>query len=224
MSNAFYQALGHDTFNPIAGRPVNINAQMGALELSVDKDWVAILRVSSSTRPATGAYRFGTHVAAPPTASTPSSTTPTSPVAPSASWDRKAFGLTSTGVSAHHSRQLLPSLRSNKEEGQANFVNPGIYIFNAGADFNLTPKLRAFVNANYLRFDHTEPLEILLFQQPDPPRHRRGLGIRLKYRPPLSENIVVTAGESTLVPGAGLQNIYNSKVLLSGFATLALTF
>ena len=40
VSNAFYQALGHDDFNTIAGRRVDINAQMGALELSVDKDWV----------------------------------------------------------------------------------------------------------------------------------------------------------------------------------------
>jgi hypothetical protein len=40
VSNAFYQALGHDDFNTIAGRRVSINAQMAALELSVDKDWV----------------------------------------------------------------------------------------------------------------------------------------------------------------------------------------
>ncbi len=40
ISHAFYQALGNDTFNPIAGRPVDINAQMAALELSVDKDWI----------------------------------------------------------------------------------------------------------------------------------------------------------------------------------------
>ncbi|MBV9622553.1 MAG: carboxypeptidase regulatory-like domain-containing protein, partial [Acidobacteria bacterium] len=38
VSHALYQALGHDTFNTLAGRPVDINAQLGALELSVDKD------------------------------------------------------------------------------------------------------------------------------------------------------------------------------------------
>jgi hypothetical protein len=119
---------------------------------------------------------------------------------------------------------LLPSLRSDKTEGQANFVNPGVYIFNAGADFDLTTKLRAFANTSYLRFAQTEPLEILLFQSPI--RHSIGqdLGFGVRYRPPLTENIVVTAGTSALLPGAGLQNIYNSKVLLSGFASLALTF
>ena len=35
LTHAFYQALGNDSFNAIAGKPVTINAQMGALELSV---------------------------------------------------------------------------------------------------------------------------------------------------------------------------------------------
>ena len=32
LTHAFYQALGNDSFNAIAGRPVTINAQMAALE------------------------------------------------------------------------------------------------------------------------------------------------------------------------------------------------
>ena len=36
----FYQVFGEDSFNGIAGRRVNINAQMAALELSIDKDWL----------------------------------------------------------------------------------------------------------------------------------------------------------------------------------------
>src|SRR5216110_156081 len=40
LTHAFYQALGEDTFNPIAGRPVTINAQMAAVEISYDKDWM----------------------------------------------------------------------------------------------------------------------------------------------------------------------------------------
>ena len=39
LTHAFYQALGNDSFNAIAGRPVTINAQMAALEVSVDRDW-----------------------------------------------------------------------------------------------------------------------------------------------------------------------------------------
>ena len=58
VSNAFYQALGHDTFNPIAGRPVNIDAQMAAVELSVDKDWVRYY-TSFFYASGDGGYRFG---------------------------------------------------------------------------------------------------------------------------------------------------------------------
>jgi hypothetical protein len=223
VSNAFYQALGHDTFNPIAGRPVNIDAQMAALELSVTKDWVRYY-TSFFFASGDGAYRFG------PTRSGTAHGFDTIvddtnfAGGPFSFWDSEGIMLTSTGVNLTNPASLLPSLRSNKEEGQANFVNPGIYIFNAGADFNLTTKLTAFANSSYLRFDRTEPLEILLFQNPI--RHSIGedLGFGIRYRPPLSENIVVTAGESILFPGAGLQNIYNSKVLLSGFASVALTF
>jgi hypothetical protein len=132
--------------------------------------------------------------------------------------------LTSTGVNLTGPGSRLPSLHSNKEEGQANFVNPGIYIFNAGADFNLTTNLRAFANTSYLRFDRTEPLEILLFQSPIRHSISEDVGFGVKYRPKLNENIVVTAGTAALFPGAGLRNIYSSKVLLSGFGSLALTF
>ena len=118
-------------------------------------------------------------------------------------WDNEGLRLTGTGIGLMNPTSLLPSLRSNKEEGQANFVNPGLYLFNLGADFNVTPKLRAFVNGNYLRFDRTEPLEILLFQHGI--RHSIGtdLGTGVEYRPPLSENIVLTGGISSLVPGRG---------------------
>ena len=40
ITHAFYQAFGEDSFNGIAGRRVDINAQMAALELSIDKDWL----------------------------------------------------------------------------------------------------------------------------------------------------------------------------------------
>ena len=40
VTHAFYQVLGKDDLNGLAGRPVDINAQMGALELSYDRDWI----------------------------------------------------------------------------------------------------------------------------------------------------------------------------------------
>src|SRR5580658_3417922 len=226
VSHAFYQALGHDTLNPIAGRRVDIDGRMGALELSVDKDWV---RFRSSFFYASGdpnnqsdalgggrcssARGFDTIVDETNFAGGAFSF-----------FDQHGIRLTGTGIALTNPGSLLVSLRTNKEEGQANFVNPGVYVFNAGADFNVTPKLRAFVNANYLRFDRTEPLQIVLAQTGI--RHGIGAdsGIGVQYRPPLTENIVITAGVSNLLPGAGFEEIFNKRVLISGFTTIRLTF
>lgn len=224
ISNAFYQALGHDDFNTIAGRRVNIDARMAALELSVDRDWVryraSLFYASGDSSNRSGASRtdgtargFDSIVDDTHFAGTDNSF-----------WDREGIRLTATGVALVNPMSLLPDLRSSKEEGQANFVNPGIYVFNLGADFDLTPKLRAFANTNYLRFDRTEPLQLLLFQQPI--RHSIGtdFGAGVEYRPPLSENIVIRGGASALVPGQGLQDIYNGRVLFSLFAKIKFQF
>jgi hypothetical protein len=54
LTHAFYQALGEDTFNPVAGRRVTVNAQMAAAELSYDHDWMRY-RVSAFYR---GTFQF----------------------------------------------------------------------------------------------------------------------------------------------------------------------
>jgi len=61
-------------------------------------------------------------------------------------------------------------------------------------------------------------VQLLLFQQPI--RHCIGtdFGAGFEYRPPLSETLVFRAGASALVPGQGLQDIYNGRVLFSLFA------
>jgi hypothetical protein len=224
VSHAFYQALGHDTFNPIAGRRVDINARMGAIELSVDHDWVRYRAAvfyasgdgsdrSGSSRTDGTAHGFDSIVDNTHFAGTDFSF-----------WDSEGIRLTGTGIGLVSPGSLLPSLRSNKEEGQANFVNPGLMLFNLGADFTLTPKLRAFANTNYLRFDRTEPVELLLFQRPIDHSIGTDLGAGVEYRPPLSENIVIRSGASALVPGVGFKQIYNGEVLFSLFANVRFQF
>ncbi|HEY2461832.1 MAG TPA: carboxypeptidase-like regulatory domain-containing protein [Candidatus Acidoferrum sp.] len=218
LTHAFYQAVGEDTFNPIAGRAVTINAQLAAAEISYDRDWiryrVSTFYTSGDANPRDSRARgFDTIVDLPNFAGGIFSF-----------WDREAIPLTAAGVLLTTPGSLIPSLRASKEEGQANFVNPGIFVANAGADFNVTPKLKAFANLNYLRFQRTEPLEFLLFQSPI--RHNIGtdLGVGLEYRPPLTENIVLTGGASALQPGQGFQDIYTARTLFSLFASAKFTF
>ena len=218
LTHAFYQAFGNDSFNPIAGRPVVINAQMAALELSLDKDWIrfkgSAFYASGSANPASGRARgFDSIDDFPEFAGGIFSL-----------WERESIRLTGSGVALTAGDSLLPDLRSSKNEGQANFENPGLFLANAGTDFDLTPKLRGFVNVNYLRFERTETLEQILFQSPI----HHGIGVDssfgVRYRPPLTENISITAGAAALVPGQGLKDIYTGKIMLSIFTGVRFQF
>ena len=77
---------------------------------------------------------------------------------------------------------------------------------------------------NFLRFNRTEPLGLVLFQAPI--RHTIGVdyGAGVMYRPPLSENIVLTGGTAMLTPGDGFRDIYGGKTLFSLFASAKLVF
>jgi hypothetical protein len=223
VSNAFYQALGTDSFNSIAGRPLHINAQMGALELSKDKDWfryrASIFWASGDTQSRVDGSRSGT------ARGFDSILDETQFAGGQFSfWNAEQIRLTGTGVALVTPQSLLPSLRSSKDEGQQNFVNPGIRVYNAGFDADITPKIRGFANVSYLQFDRTQSLSYLLFQSNVHRSIGTDSGIGISYRPPLTENIVLTTGVSTLVPGLGLRNIYNSRVLLSAFAKIRFEF
>jgi hypothetical protein len=218
LTHALYQAFGEDTFNPVAGKRVTINAQMAAAEISYDKDWiryrVSAFYTSGDSNPRDSRARgFDSIVDLPNFAGGLFSF-----------WNREGIRFLGSGVLLTTPGSLIPSLRSSKEEGQANFVNPGIFLVNTGADFDITPKLRGFANFNFLRFERTEALEFLLFQSPI--RHTIGedFGVGVEYRPPLTENIVLTGGASALQPGQGFKDIYTGRTLFSLFGSVKFTF
>jgi hypothetical protein len=218
VSHAFYQALGHESNNPIAAQRVDINAQMGALELSLDKDWI---RFKGATFVASGdgdpsddeAHGFDAILDIPTFAGGAFSL-----------WNRQGLRLAQTGTGLKSPVSLLPSLRTNKDEGQPNFVNPGVFILNGAADFELTPKLRAFVTTSYLRFMKTESLETLLFQEKVRPNIGWEYGGGGTYRPPLSDNIVLIGGVQAMKLGQGLKDIYNRDHLFAVFLNARLQF
>jgi len=218
VNHAFYEALGTDDLNPIAGRYVTINAQMAAAEVSLDKDWSryklsAFLASGDGNPRDSRATGFDSIVDEPAFAGGIFSF-----------WNRQDIRLTGTGVALTSPGSLLPSLRTSKNEGQANFVNPGIFIANAGADFDLTPKLKTLVDVNYLRFERTAPIELLLFESPIHNSIGVDTSLGVEYRPPLSENIVITGGASALLPGQGFRDMYSGKTQFSLFASVRFQF
>jgi len=210
--------LGTDKFNELAGRKVNINAQMGAVELSLDKDWLryrlSFFYASGDKNPRDGSARgFDTIFDNPNFAGGFFSF-----------WNREGIPLTSTGVSLVSPGSLVPDLRTSKSEGQANFVNPGLFLYNAGVDIDVTPKLRLFLNLNLVRFADTEPLELLLFQSNIHAGIGADSGIGFAYRPPLSENMVITGGVNMLTPFQGFRDISTNRVLFSFFTNVRFKF
>ena len=218
ITHSFYQVLGHDKLNPLAGKRVDINAQMAAVELSLDKDWIryrlSFFYASGDKDPRDGSARgFDAIFDHPNFAGGIFSL-----------WNREGIRLTGSGVALVGADSLLPSLRSSKIQGQGSFVNPGLFLYNAGADIDITPKLRGFVNFNVVRFARTEPLELLLFQKPIHAGVGADSGVGVKYRPPLSDNIILVAGFNTFQPFRGFRDIYVGRLLLSGFVSLRFTF
>ncbi len=192
--------LGRDTLNPIANCPQNINAQMAALELSYDRDWV---RFRGSYFFASGDTDINDGEAR---ASTRSSTIQSSPAASS------AIGSGSrSSCSASISRSgnsLVPDLRSSKMQGQSNFVNPGLQLVNFGMDFEITPKLRGITNANYLWFTDTAVLEQFVFQSDVADEIGTDLSVGLEWRPFHSDNVIATGGYAVLLPGRGFDDLF----------------
>jgi hypothetical protein len=204
LTNSYYYAFGRDDRNPIAGRPVHVSSQMAALEASIDKDYFrfrgSFFWAQGDKNPTDGkATGFDAIFDDPNFVGGQFSF-----------WNRNGIRLTQTGVGLVQLNSILPSLRSSKIEGQANFVNPGIFIYNGGVDVEVTQRLKAVFNVNYLRFHRTESLEYVLFQ----PHIRHEIGwdysLGVAYRPLLINNVTLTFGAATLKPGRGFRDIYTN--------------
>ncbi len=205
LSHSYYYAFGEDDFNPIAGKKTKIRAQMAAAEFSIDRDF---LRYRASVFYASGDKNPTDDKAGGFDAIFDD---PNFVGGQFSYWNRQGIRLVSTEVGLVQPNSLLPSLRSSKTEGQANFVNPGIQIFNAGVDAEVTQTVKAVFNANYLRFDRTESLEYVLFQ----PRVRHEIGYDLSlgvvYRPLLINNVTFTFGGNYFFPGKGFHDIFTDR-------------
>lgn len=205
IDHAFYETLGRDDFNGIAGRPVDINAQMAALEVSYDHDW-ARYKLSFFYASGDGNPGSGTGSGFDPIVDNPNFTG-----GPFSYWTRQGFNLGGTSVNLKDPDSLVPDLRTSKTEGQANFVNPGIFIYGAGSEFDLTPKMRTFLNANYLRFAETGTLKTVLQTSRVDQEAGWDFSLGLQYRPLLTDNIIVSAGWGVLIPGRGFRDIYKTS-------------
>lgn len=200
VSHAAYYVTGNDELNPLAGAQQDINAFMGALELSYDRDWArfrcSYFYASGDSDPTDSqANGFDAIFDNPNFAGGEFSY-----------WNRQQIKL--FGVNLVQRQSLIPNLRSSKFQGQTNFVNPGIQLVNAGFDADLTTKVKWINNANYLWFNHTGPLEIYTFQGKVRDEIGLDLSTGIEYRPLLNNNVLIVGGVSGLVVGDGFRDLY----------------
>jgi len=218
VSHQFYQAFGTDEFNGISGRELDIDAQFASAEFSVDHDW---WRIKGTLVYASGdqdpdddkAKGFDAIFDNPNIAGGPFSF-----------WNREGIRLAQTLVGLTARSSILPSLRTSKTEGQANFVNPGLLLYNAGFDADLTQKMRLSVNATLLQFQYTEVLQRVLFQQNIEKSIGMDYSAGVQWRPALNDQLVVTAGASFFMPSAGFKNILTADKLFAPFVVLTLRY
>jgi hypothetical protein len=215
VEHAFYEVLGRDRFNVIANAftPLNrwrdINAQMAALELSLDRDWlryrVSAFWSSGSKRPGSSTERGFDSI----------QDNPDFAGGFFSFWVREGYRLLGTSVGLTQGESLIPDLRSSKSEGQSNFVNPGVFIYNAATDVKITPKWKGVFNLNLIRFDHPESLQLVEFQSPIHAGVGADSGLGIIYRPALSENLTLSGVFNAFIPFRGFKDIYTGSTLYS---------
>jgi hypothetical protein len=203
ISHSLYHVFGQDDLNGVAGQAVDISAWMAAMEISVDTDWMRhkfVLFYGSGDNDATDSQATGWDAIV----DNPNF------IGPFSYWQRQGMNLGGTAVALKQRLSLIPELGSNKFLGQSNFVNPGIFIAGLGEEWELTPRLRAFANLNYLLFMDTNTLATSLVTDEINREIGWDLSFGVEYRPLLTENLKLNFGIGILFPGQGFKDIYSN--------------
>ncbi len=227
VSGAFIQAIGHDQSNPfttdslVAGRPVDINAQFAALEITRPTNWftprASILYASGDKNPTDGKGRGFDAI-----------------------FDNANFAggnftyfnreqLQGRNTQLTNFNSFLPNLR-NRFFDPMNFVNPGIMVLTAGCDTTVTTKVNAFVNYNYYRYMEPAAIEQAIVASGGTPVSidndiGQDMTLGLQYRPLIINNITFNFGSTGFVQGKGFRAITgNDDMLFTHFLNAVIVY
>jgi hypothetical protein len=206
ITTSTYYATGKIDRDPLAQRPLDISAMFHATEISRDFDWIRLrgnfLYASGDKDPYDSkAQEFDAIFETPQFAG-----------ADTSFFIRQNIPLVGGGgVSLSGRNGILPSLRSSKEQGQSNFVNPGILLLGMGADLDVSPELRLVSNVSKLQFEETAVLGVLRQQKPPSTDLGVDASIGFQYRPFFTQNIVVNGSLARLFPGQGYKELFDNQ-------------
>ena len=206
ITTSWYLAVGEQDSSRLPGVEEKVLAWFTATELSVDLDW---FRPKFSFLYASGdddtfdlkAKGFDAVFENPQFAG-----------ADTSFWIRQNVPfIGGGGVSLAGRNGVLPSLRPSKEQGQSNFINPGIILIGLGADLDLLPELRLSANINHLVFDEVQTLERFRQQSDIDEVLGQDISISLIWRPFMSQNIVARFSGAALIPGDGFDDLFGEE-------------
>ena len=199
-----YYALGQDRADQITGKDATISAFFLAAEPSMDFSFVRVrgsaLYASGDDDP-TGRSEHGFDAI---------EENPQFAGADTSYWIRQAIPFIGGGqaVSLTGRNGVLPDLRTSKDEGQSNFINPGLLLLGVGADADIAPQWRVSANANHLDFADTRSLEFFRHQGDIGDDIGWDLSVSTIYRPWFVQNIVLRLSGATLLPGDGFKALF----------------
>lgn len=206
LTSSLYGAFGTDQRHPLAQQAQVIRAGFAAIELSRDFNW---LRVRGNALIASGdknpfdrrATGFDAIFENPQFAG-----------ADTSFFIRQGVPLIGGGgVALSQRNAILPSLRSSKDQGQSNFVNPGLRLVGIGADADVTPQLRLTTNLSKLDFVNTSSLSVLRNQKITSKALGVDVSVGLQYRPFMSQNVVLSASAAALLPGSAFKQLFDEN-------------
>ena len=206
VSAQAYGAFGEDRNNIFTSKPANIRSYFFAVEPSYDQDWIryrgAFLFASGDGKPFNNTQAAFDSIFENPIFAG----------ADTSYWIRQTIPFAGGGraVGLNGRNGILNSLRSSKEEGQSNFVNPGTILVGVGADFDITQQFRASVNLNHLWFHKTQVLEALRVEGSIPSDIGFDLSAALIYRPKSTQNLVFRLSGAVLEKGDGFKDLFDN--------------
>lgn len=210
--------LGEERNSFFTGETAKIRAFFFAAEPSIDSNWArvrgSLLFASGDGDPYDDTHRGYDAVFENPLFAG----------ADTSYWIRQTIPFAGGGrvISVNGRNGILNSLRSSKEQGQSNFVNPGTILLGAGTDLDLTPTFRLSANANHLWFHRTAVIEALRQQGSIPNAIGFDLSAAAIWRPFMHQNIVVRGSASVLLPGDGFKALFVAENRRRHFASVLL--
>lgn len=203
LSTSLYYLTGRETSTRFDNATNDISAWFAAAEASVDFDWIRLrlsgLYASGDDDPFDGdSEGFDAIFENPQFAG-----------ADTSYYISQSIPLIGGGgVSLNGRNGVLNSLRSSKEQGQSNFINPGMKLVGVGADFDISTALRVSGNVNQMWFDDTAVLEALRQQGNIDSEIGTDISLAIIYRPFFTQNVVFRLSGAVLRAGDGFKELY----------------